>query len=234
MDPRLFDAVENDNIPLVRNLLHQGFFINQRNHDGETPLFIAIANGNLPMVNLLIEYGADVDAEDYNRTSIMTSAVQMNRIDIVARLLDSGAYVNTEDHSPLEAAVYNGYSSMTQFLLEHGADTSFDANGESLLHIVSQKPVNWPESDYAQTLTILLETPNRYGSKLYVDPFDVDDNTPLAVAASYENLDLVQILLDHGADPDLIGWEELHIKPEIRDFIEQYSETPIKEPVEYN
>lgn len=232
MDPRLFAAVEMNNIPLVRNFLNQGFNVNQRNRNGETPLFIAIANGDLPMVNLLIEYGADVNAEDANQISILTSAVQMNRIDIVTRLLDSGAYVNTEYNPPLEAAVYNGYPEMTQFLIKNGADTSYDNDGDSLLHIVSRKPVAWPDSNYEQTLLILLNYKSPYGNKLYIDPLDPDDNTPLSEAAFYENIDLVQILLDYGADPDLIDWEQLQIKPEIREFIENYSFEYIKEPVE--
>jgi ankyrin repeat protein len=255
MDSRLFDAVENNDISLVRNLLNSGVNINQRDRNRETAIFIAIANGNLPMVNILINNGADINIINHNNDTPLIGAIQMNRIDIVKCLLQTGAEINGSYNGrdrPLTEAVYNGFPEITQFLLDHGATPFYtDNDGDTLINVVCLTPIIWEDSNYQQTLLILLNYRDAKGNKLDVDIFNEDGDTPLAIVAHYKNLNLASILLDYkenehrkssmfifprrdnGADPSLINWDEISIEPEIREFIENYSVQNVKEP-EFN
>lgn len=232
MDDDLFNAIEDENSILVRQLLLQGVNPNQYNQDQETPLGIAIAHGNLPIIKLLINHNANVNMLDGQQSSPLSGAIQMNRMDIVQTLLEFGAEIDglpNERTRPLTEAVYNGYSELTQFLLDQGANPFYgDRDGDTLLNVVCLTPLNWEDANYEKTLINLLNYRDRDGRGLDIDAFNADGDTPLAVVAHYENRNLIMILLDYGANPNLINWDD--IKPEIREFINLYLSEPIKEP----
>jgi ankyrin repeat protein len=232
MTSTLWDAVRDNKIPLVRALLHKGADVNQRNARGETVLFDAVKNGNLPLVDILINYGAETDVNAVNNDgiSILIIGIQRNRIEIVRRLLNAGVDFEIGIKNPLEEAVYNGYAEMTNLLIEWGLDPFYmNANKETLLHTVSAKARHWEDSNYEYTLELLLNYEDPYGRKLDINRIDCMGDTPLSIAITNDHVDMVKILLDHGADPNLVYYENLIISPEIQDLLD-YNDPDIKEP----
>ena len=66
---KLFEAVLNNDVDKVSDLLEGEIDINTMNEEGRTPLMQAVASGFDRIVELLLQNGADVtlaDAEGYN------------------------------------------------------------------------------------------------------------------------------------------------------------------------
>lgn len=89
-----------------------------------------------------------------------------------------------------------------KYLLEKGANLSLTTGStrRNVLHIASQ---------YGSVAAIQL----LLSSGLSLDSRDSEENTPLACAAACEQIEAVNCLLEHGADPSLRGrhgWSLLH------------------------
>lgn len=72
-DPRIFAAIDRDQIDEVKRLLEDGADVNARTkEDGDTPLHLAAEGGHLEIVRLLLDHGADVNARtrDDNETPL--------------------------------------------------------------------------------------------------------------------------------------------------------------------
>lgn len=71
---RLIQAVNDEDIQIVKNILDIGFEPNVGDYDNRTPLHIAVATGNMGIVKLLVGEGADVHAVDRFGGSPMSDA----------------------------------------------------------------------------------------------------------------------------------------------------------------
>jgi ankyrin repeat protein len=234
---------------------HQIIEVNPKNRKGDIPLRFAIENQNLPIIDLLLSFGADVHHINERGVSILMVAVTTNNIEIVDLLLRYGADLNELDPEmeaieadrdmanfggdlhphdtfalPLEIAVAHGFSEMTKYLIEHGADPFYtDAFDTTLLYFVYGQDEG-DDSNYADTLTYLLNYRDPNGRKLDINVINKYDETPLDVAIRANRPDLVQILLDYGAevDFDLLSPE---MSPEMKDVFDEYRRGPsIKDP----
>ena len=72
---RLFDAVSNGDIDLVKDILDSGVAVDSRDNDGNTPLIIA-AESEPGMVEQLLERGANVDLQNRNGVTAMVSPTE--------------------------------------------------------------------------------------------------------------------------------------------------------------
>ena len=63
-DPRLLEAVQQQDLPRVRALLAAGADVDTPSRYGATALFFACDKGNLELVELLLENGAEVNVTD--------------------------------------------------------------------------------------------------------------------------------------------------------------------------
>ena len=59
----LMRAALEGNTDKVKELIHQGADINQRDDNGRTALMFAVINAHYETMKLLVEYGADVNAK---------------------------------------------------------------------------------------------------------------------------------------------------------------------------
>lgn len=195
----LMHAVVNASTDCVRFLLDQGADPNISNKAGATALMWAVPDPR--KVDLLIARGAKVNVVSSDGRSPVRIAISLpNSLPVVKKLIANGADVNMADKSgttPLMAAGSSGNLALVQLLLANGADPKVKTKeGATYLSYLAS-------SNDAKALKWAIE----HG-------FDVKDKTQtvLISPAMDGRLDLVQVLLANGADPnvsDKLGYTPL-------------------------
>src|SRR5438105_4443330 len=64
VEQRLFEAIEEGNLPEVLSVLNEGTSANAKNRDGQSALLHATRKRHLPMMDALLARGADANAMD--------------------------------------------------------------------------------------------------------------------------------------------------------------------------
>lgn len=185
------DAVRNEDLDEIQNLLKSGADVNAKNTLGRTALQYASEKGSLPISTLLIEAGADVNGPQQKEDTNI---------------------------SPLVLATENGHFKIADLLLGHGADkTGFKKASflgavrkgdypafKALLNIGIPPDARTTSGDPAITLAVasgnvsIVRFLIQAGANL--NALDSEDRTALEVAATNNRKDLVRLLLQSGAD----------------------------------
>jgi len=157
---------------------------------GFTPLLYAARENCIACVKALLAHGADIDLPDPDGVSPLLVAVMNSNWDLAKTLVEAGADVDQWD-------VYGEAPLFTTIGLDakrDGGHASIDApnqtDGEAMIHLLLEHKAN----------------PNQ---QLYFHPANVRGSTntrgatPLMRAAVNGDLELVKLLLEHGADAKL-------------------------------
>jgi ankyrin repeat protein len=224
-------ACVNGNAALIERLLKAGIDVNAPGPEGETALMTAARTGRIEAVKLLLDRGATIDAREgwHGQTALMWAAAQRHPAvvrELIARgadvnarsnlekwerqttaeprekwlpqgamtpllyasregcvecariLVDAGADLNAGDPdgvTPAISAVINGHYDVAAFLVEAGADVNAaDNTGRTAL--------------YAAVDFNTIPASNR--------------PAPNVVPNRATSLDVIRVLLDHGANPN--------------------------------
>ncbi len=217
--PLLAHAVQGPDQGLVRLLLEQGARGDARLADGTYVLSQAAATGDVELAELLLEHGADVNAADTDGGTALARAVEGRHAEVVGLLLQRGATPRGVA-SLLHRAAEQGDLASVRLLLEHGGDIDAPLpNGQRLIELAV-------DTDQADLLRLLLARDARADDVLgralrqgnagmLADLLEggvsidarVDDQPLIEWAVRNASPALVGILLDHGADPDLVARE---------------------------
>ena len=101
----LMRAALDGNTERVRELIHQGADINQRDDNGRTALMFAVINTHYETMKVLLEYGADVNAKSNKGGTALMGAASAGDLRMVQALLDKGADVHARLRETTESAV---------------------------------------------------------------------------------------------------------------------------------
>jgi ankyrin repeat protein len=159
----------------------------------------ALDEEDADLVAEAIRQGADVNAIWEDQT-FLSAATQIGKIELVRQLLSAGADPNGKNLDGTTALTWCGDAALTAALLDDGA---------SALHEGGQRPEFFSlhnaagDGDVAR-LRLLIE---RGDARYLLSTFDRDRRTPLHHAADGGHREAAQLLLDAGADPNLV--EEL-------------------------
>ncbi|KAJ0414214.1 ankyrin repeat-containing domain protein [Aspergillus carlsbadensis] len=173
----------------------------------DTPLwFAAIRAGSVECVQALLEHGADPNHEllkphllfEIERTSMVTIENKIAILDVLAdnvRPIDIDAR-NGLDKTALMYAAELGDVTMVKWLLAHNADLN------------ATDHANWSPLRYAvnSNQKEIVREMLKHGPNLNIK--DTDGDTALMRAASHD-AELVEMLLDAGADPEIENGSEL-------------------------
>jgi cytohesin len=172
---------------------------NIQDKDGDTPLILAFQKNEIKCFKLLLEYGADPNIQDNYGQTFLYDVYDINVCEL---LLKHGADPNIQDkygRTPLH--YYENYK-ICELLLKHGADPNIlDKDGRTPLHDI----------DDINVCKLLIKCGANIIPNLQ-DKF-LDQKTLLMIATQKNDIEFVESLLKHGADPNIQnkdGYTALH------------------------
>jgi ankyrin repeat protein len=205
-------AVESDNVELARLLLKSGADAKRANRYGMTALHLAAVNGNATLSRELLDAGADVNAVLPEGESVLMTASRTGSAEVVSLLLARGAQVDARDkwygESALMWAAAEDHGEVVSVLLAHDAPvdsrstlqkTANRRAGQSILSLGSWTPLMYAARENAIDAGRALVK-----AKASLDLVDPDGATALEIAIINANYEFASMLLDAGADPNVV------------------------------
>ncbi|KAK2141746.1 hypothetical protein LSH36_1049g00067 [Paralvinella palmiformis] len=206
---------------MVEFLLKCGCEADEHDRFGKTALHFAVTNNSTDCLKLLLDYGADVHSiEELGRTPLWVAASEDGHHGAIVCLLEAGADVNLRDRrekrTPLHVRRYADEMAairhtkkdtilyLKTFLESGSVVNTIDESGHSPLSTLIQ---NGSMFSPVTKNTIIM------AKMLLAAGFDVNLSKPsaprqlygtaLKAAVNRGSLDLVNLLLESGADPDI-------------------------------
>uniref|UniRef100_A0A671RGS2 Poly [ADP-ribose] polymerase n=1 Tax=Sinocyclocheilus anshuiensis TaxID=1608454 RepID=A0A671RGS2_9TELE len=212
-DRQLLEASKSGDLEVVKKLCTLQN-VNCRDVEGRqsTPLHFAAGYNRVAVVEYLLQHGADVHAKDKGGLVPLHNACSYGHYEVAELLVLHGAVVNVADlwkFTPLHEAAAKGKYEICKLLLQHGADpTKKNRDGNTPLDLV--KDGDTDIQDLHRGDAALLDAAKK-GCLSRVKKLCTPDNvncrdtqgrhsTPLHLAAGYNNLEVAEYLLQHGAE----------------------------------
>jgi ankyrin repeat protein len=199
----LVAAIRNGDVQVVRKLLDTRADVNTRDAEGNTPLILASFYASPQCVALLIDKGADVNAANKaGATALIRAATSYHKTRL---LVAAGAKVRVRTalgNTPLILAARRAGNSRTvQLLLARGADAT-ERNKAGVGPVLSAAA-----SGDVKTVRLLLDAGAKaddFPKPNKPSPADPAPSlrSPLMWAAYHNDLRMVHLLLERGADPN--------------------------------
>ena len=221
-------AVNLGNYEITKVLLENGANVNAQGRYNQTPIHCATLNGHVEIIELLVNYGADIDMKSDKNLTPLHLAVKKNAVEVVEKLIALGANLEEKDNNeltPLHIAVWLGQMEMVDILVRSGAN--LNTKGFDNFTPIITALIHGPHFDIIEKLLkegaainsrtkrdlTFLHFATMYGLKSLCTlsiVYKADLNaasrskiTPLHYAVHGNDLEIVQILLRNGANPNV-------------------------------
>jgi ankyrin repeat protein len=211
-------ASYRDDLTSAQLLLRAGANPNAANDLGATPIWTASMNGSAAMVRLLLESGATAHVALLLGETALMAAARSGNADVAEQLLARGAHANARaarGQTALMWAVAQRHPKIVKVLLAHGADVH--ARSETWTQMMAVSPHGHPE--YNRAIPFGSNTPLMFAARAgdlesarllvaagaKVNDVDAWGVSVVALAAHSGFTDLVEFLLDKGADVNASG-----------------------------
>ncbi|KAN0142132.1 Ankyrin repeat-containing domain protein [Lactarius tabidus] len=162
------------------------------------PLLAALVGKHIKVAGILLKHGANVDIRGLRERTPLHEAIA--NVGMVQSLLNKGADVNCRQddlRTPLHLAVYHGELKVARVLVEHKANVdSQDNTGKIPLYLLLED-TSRDDNDILDLVQLLLEHVTDVNIRT------TDKWTLLHVAAFRGRLEIVRMLLDRDANPDV-------------------------------
>jgi ankyrin repeat protein len=211
-------ASYRDNLESADLLIRAGARVNAENDLGATPLWTASMNGSAAMVRTLLQAGADPNLALLLGETPLMAASRSGNPDASAELLDKGANVNARGprgQTALMWAVSEQHPEVVKILLAHGAD--LHAKSDVWRDMMAVPPHGKPEYNrliphggdtalmFAARVGDLASAKLLLAAGANVNDADAWGVSAMVLAAHSGFTELVEFLLDNGADANAIG-----------------------------
>lgn len=210
-------AVKNDNLEMVKLLLENGIDPNILTNLKETALMIGVdMKVNIEIIKLLIDYKTGINIKSYyGRTALMSglsspsgSFSKFINKEVLELLLENGANPNLQDDKGVTAlmiAVSEDNYDKVKILLDYNAYLNTqDQYGDTALHYAVNKSnlkIAKLLLEYTKTNAPIIGN-NPYGANPNIK--NNNNETPLKICVRRYDIDMIELLLSHGANPNII------------------------------
>jgi ankyrin repeat protein len=218
-------ASYRDDVESAELLIRAGANVNLANDLGATPLWTASLNRSAAMVRILLQAGANPNAALLRGETPVMVAARSGNPDVVEQLLAKGANVNSRaarGQTALMWAVAQKHAGVVDVLLRHGADVH--ARSDVWSQMMAVPPHGRPEYNsmiphggdtalmFAARVGDLVSARLLVSAGANVNDADAWGISPMVLAAHSGHTDLVEFLLEKGADPNssAAGFSALH------------------------
>ena len=222
----LMTAARTGNAASIGTLLEHGAEVDAvEAWRGQTALMWATAQNQAEAVEALLAAGADPNARSGRGFTPVLFAAREGHVDVLDALVRAGAHVDdalpSNGMSALVLAVYNAQYDFAKALLDLGADPDAAGNGWTALHQVVWTnrpnlgrnppfPVPLGELDAFDLVRTLAAAGADLDAPQTQEPRDGNRNilnrigsTPFLQAAKVADAEMMQLLVDLGADPSV-------------------------------
>lgn len=190
-------AAQSTNVRILRWLLDNGADVQARTPDKYTPLHLVAGRQlELEIFDMLLARGADIDTIASDGRTPLCSATLVGNVAVARGLLQHGAKCNTltqNSWTPLMFAARGGFIFMVHLLVDFGAHVNMSNNHKETALIIAARSEILEAKEVVQLLL-------RRGA--YATSCDVQQRTALWYAVANGNIDMVRVLLEHGANPN--------------------------------
>jgi ankyrin repeat protein len=211
-------AVRADDLETVQLLVKAGAKVSAANRYGITPLSLAATNGNGAITRALLQAGANPDAPGPDGETILMTAARAGSADVVAALLDRHVNVNAAEQwqgeTALMLAAAENHGAAIKALAARGADLNarskelafpeyrYETNGMAVFQLPKG---GWTALMYAARQNSM-EAVNALAD-VHADlnaRTKQEGTTALQIAIINIHYDLANLLLERGADPNVV------------------------------
>lgn len=211
----LHQACADGNSEQVRYLLEIGLEPDEPNDSGETPFWVATFRQHLEVVKLLVQAGADVNQIWEDEKTALEAMSAIGHAPLLTFLLENGAKGFEGDRTftlALYNAVWPNRENTARILLSCGAkpteSTFFEAAKFGMAEVVEAGLRSGIDPNGKAFQKAEPEEPRRdekYFLPHMKQQYRGNDTRPLYCASRWGWTDVVKVLLDHGADVNLVG-----------------------------
>jgi ankyrin repeat protein len=214
----------------VEALIAGGADIRQRSNAGSTPFMFAVRKGDMATVNAFLSAGVDVNEKRVDFATPLLVAILNGHEDLVDLLLEKGADPNIEGGST-DLSVQGSRARPIKITLQtpsyrdqlkdvgteggNGANNSWGRPLQAAVHVS-----NWHISDEFISVNIdrmrIIKALLKHGAEINARNTDMEPRwsgaryrrrqvglTPFLAAARQADIEVMRLLLDHGADPKM-------------------------------
>ncbi|XP_014209663.1 uncharacterized protein LOC106640224 [Copidosoma floridanum] len=211
-------AAQEGNSEITKYFINNGANVHARDVFDSKPIHEAAKRGHVEVVKIYVDYGLPVDDFGRNNQTPLHYACLGGHSNVARYLLERGADVNAKDcneTTPLHLASISGYKEFIEVLLEYGAFYN-------VVDALGRKPIEITEND--DVINLFHTTERLFKSvkqnncaevqqcikaKAFVNARSVDNVTPLHHASWKGYDEIVNILLQNGANPNVVGKQGL-------------------------
>ncbi|XP_015759142.1 PREDICTED: transient receptor potential cation channel subfamily A member 1 homolog isoform X2 [Acropora digitifera] len=189
----LHAAVKGGCLDIVKLCLDKGAKVRARRGNLAHPLHIAAINGHVKIAACLIEHNANIEARNALHETPLHKAAASNKREMVEFLLEKGADIECLDkdkYTPLLIAASRGHTAVVELLLKRDAKLRVrNTQDRTAIFLAAED----------NSIDTLMEILQYEDAKNLLNESDLDENTPLHVAAKNGFAIIVEALLSNGA-----------------------------------
>jgi hypothetical protein len=153
-----------------------------RIRNGETfpyeAFLYCVEKSNIRVIREALQYGAN---PAMNNNQLLITAASCGHLDIVRLLLDYGADISAGNNTPLRAAIYSSRCSTVRYFLDH-------------INPLSNSAVAW-------IMRVCVDRNHVKLLRILIGEYHIHDSIGLRIASELGRIEIIHLLLEHGADP---------------------------------